>query len=176
MSTGIDKAINQVQDVLTNDVWQLPSRQVVHHGKSFRQNKAYGNDTKLIAMVFEESSKDYVDVMFEDTKDVMTFIDLGDSITGVNGVSQPSREARLIVSINLKTMYPNTGNKMPELAYEEIILAINTELKGTFEIDEIIVGKDAYGKLHNKDIKRFNTYPYHLFAVKGQIKYFYNNC
>jgi hypothetical protein len=171
---GIDTVISNIKQSFEDSLWK--NLNTTYYGKVFRNEVALGSgSSKIVAEIFDETTGDYKDVMFDDTKDALCFFDTGELITGLALGQQPLRNLRIVFVVNLEAVNGNF-ERDTESAYLSVLSVLRTQHNLGFEVESIQTGEAAYSGLNTDRLKQYNIQPYHTFAIVGKAKIFYNNC
>lgn len=172
--TGIDNLIQDIRDAFTERLFQ--GKNVVFYGKSYR-NLVASNDGKdrVVAEIYNEAEQNYEEIQFDDRLDGLCYFDLGDEITNLANDGQPQREMSIVFVLNVEAINSNLKRDL-EPIYEKVLFLLKYDFGLVFSFDKIITGERAYGGVDISRLKHPNIQPYHVFAVKGTAKVFYDNC
>lgn len=164
---GIDIPIQRLQTLLHEDLdWSADSD---FYGRALKVN----SDTGYLPRGFV-SGQGYTDVFTDDRKSAKLFFLVDDDITSKAGLLFTA-QVKIVVMANIEKIFGQLSKRADTDLQEQVIKAVRkTKIlsmdKGGIEtgIETIFRGYDI------GQIKKVDLNPYHVFAVKGTIKYHFN--
>lgn len=167
--TGIDVAVERLRQHFAADLWNHVTNKI-YYAIAYRNLNSDKSGT--IGEVWTQA-EEYKEVHFDDNYNALCFFDTLDSpITNVNDTLQ-FQEMNVIFAVNLLSIYPAITSRRPESEVHRDVLVSAKKARGTFEFNEIIPGNNAYGDLFTDNLKSYNMYPWHTFALNmvAQVDY-----
>lgn len=164
---GIDKSIQEIQDVLNTEFGSKWSKYEIY-GKVHKNVK----DKKNI-MEVHKGKGEYVPIVFN--KDVTATTFFIDSDTH-------STKDRLVFTTDLKIVFILNLSKIYKSRKDSeiqnvVIKTIKNKSFGNFEIEEIQKGhKNILNDVSNDSFMFSDVHPYHMFSVNGKITYYLKDC
>lgn len=168
---GLDKLIHDQNKRFADKLYpNIASDKKAFYGRVYK-NIAHGDIVK--AVIHIESSNDYKDVRFNDSKSVQCFYDPADEKEWF-GLGQYTQGLAIVFGVNLKELYPSEIIRAIEQCHSDICREI--EAAGLFTIISIVTGANVYGDISDTDLKKYDSQPKHVFRVNCISKPFSINC
>ena len=166
---GIDFQIQAMQNLFINKLWtdvSAPKKQFNH--RVFKNEK----NGEVYPALFNDSTNDYKNVIFNDRLSVLSWFDVVDSTNSFNS-NQATQTVGVFFAVNLKDIYPNLSHRAVEEAHRDA-LSILSMRPSNFVITELISNKDAYGDFSVDNLKAFNMQPWHVFRYNCNVGFTFN--
>lgn len=163
--TGIDIPIAILRQSFADNLWTSVT------DKEFYA-RVFGNLNKNNQLIGEVlySGNEYRDVQFNDTLNMVSFFDVGDTVENVDPDNQTTQNVGIVFAVNIPAIYTNLSYRATEEVYRDVLNIINDT--STLEIvpNEIIRGLNAYGNLSTEGLLQYNMQPWHTFRVNTEMK------
>lgn len=163
---GIDRPIQVIQQMLIANLWTDFNCSFNH--RIFRNER----NGKIIPEVFIDSSNDYKEVKFDDRYDVLSWFDVSDRTSSIDG-TQINQEVGIFFAVNIKKLYPAIAHRAVEEVHRDVLAQIRKRPM-ICEVIGLSTGKAAYGDLDTDGLVKYNMQPWHTFRYNCNIKYTFN--
>jgi hypothetical protein len=152
---GIDVPIESLRSTFEDLLWI--ANRADFYGRCMRNYRDNVTPEVLI-----EDSKEYTEVLLDDTKDVISFFDV-----------QPKRDERtasinIFFAVNLQSLYPTVPERATEYALQDVLMTIKRHAQ--FTVTGITEGYEAW-KEWDKVKKEDNMHPFYLFRIETTVEY-----
>jgi hypothetical protein len=160
VSKGIDIPIDALVAKFVSKLWK--GRNNTFKGRIQRTLR----DGDTFPEWYNATTKDYEDVLTDDTVDSVIFFDVQSS-EDYNG-SQFISDVWICGAVKLKALYPSITERATEYAHEDVLKIIkkNSSLKPT----GLVRGLDAFSE-YNLVKETDNMNQFYLFRINTEIKY-----
>ena len=163
--TGIDVPIAILRQSFADNLWTSVT------GKEFyaRVFTNLNKNKQLIGEVLQ-SGNEYKDVQFNDTLNMVSFFDVGDTVSNVDPDNQTTQDVGIVFAVKLTAIYSSISYRATEEVYRDVLNVISNT--STLEIvpNEIIRGLNAYGNLSTEGLLQYNMQPWHTFRINTEMK------
>lgn len=166
MKFGIDFEIEKIKVQLENKLlWT--NKEV--YGRVYKNIPKKGK--KPIPEVYV-GNNEYKEVLTNDLKTATVFF-VDDNEHKAIGKNEIEAELQIIFIVNLTDLKGNSERIDSEAQHDamQILKRIRQ-----YEVSNLIIGLEALKEFDTSKIQTSDMQPWHIFAVKGKIKYNINNC
>lgn len=164
---GLDHEVNKIKMHLEKN---LKFTDVIFYGRAYK-NPTKSNNDKLVPEIYT-GSKEYKEVLTNDLKNGISFFFDSGKHTSVNAIAMET-ELTVVFILNLSKLKGDLIRRDSDVQIE--VLSELMKLK-QFESIELTTGLQALKEFDTSKIKLSDMQPWHIFAIKGNIKYNINNC
>jgi len=119
-------------------------------------------DGKEVPECLNSGTNNYLDVILDDTKDVISFFDVLPQRT------IGEADVDIYFAIRLDKLYPSVMERATEYVLSDVML--NLQLGQTFDAENITEGYEAWKRWSNVK-KEDNMQPFYLFKIKTKTQY-----
>lgn len=163
--TGIDIPIAILRQSFADNLWTDVT------GKEFYA-RVFGNLNKNNQLIGEvlQSGNEYKDVQFNDTLNMVSFFDVGETVENVDPDNQTTQNVGIVFAVKLTEIYSNISYRATEEVYRDVLNVINETSALTVTPLEIIRGLNAYGNLSTEGLLQYNMQPWHTFRINTEMK------
>ena|SRR5690606_2617420 len=164
---GLDYEVEKIKIHLEQN---LKFDDVIFYGRVYK-NPAKNDNGKLIPEVYT-SAKEYKEVLTNDLKNGVSFFFDSGKHTSASSIEMET-ELTVVFILNLSKLKGDLVRKD-----SDVQLQVLTELMKLkqFESIELTTGLQALKDFDTSKIKLSDMQPWHIFSIKGQIKYNINHC
>ncbi|QYS85412.1 hypothetical protein JJC03_09185 [Flavobacterium oreochromis] len=164
---GIDKEIQKIQSAIYKNINWGNIQCFGRVQKNPKGEKGFVAESYV-------GKGEYKDVLFDD-KFNATICFIEDETHKVSKLGELSTEVKVVFSVDLNKIFHNNSKRMDSEIEIEAFKLLSKQ--GMFTIKEIEKEVDTIFKGYDTSkIKTLNMYPYHTFAIIGELKYKINNC
>ena len=164
---GLDYEVEKIKIHLEQN---LKFDDVIFYGRVYK-NPAKNDNGKLIPEVYT-GAKEYKEVLTNDLKNGVSFFFDSGKHTSASSIEMET-ELTAVFILNLSKLKGDSVRNDSEVQLE--VLAELMKLK-QFESIELTAGLQALKDFDTSKIKLSDMQPWHIFSIKGQIKYNINHC
>lgn len=164
---GLDKEIGMLKKHIEK---KLKWKDVEFFGRVYK-NPTKNDDGKSIPEVYT-GEKEYKEVLTNDLKSGVVFFSDSEKHSSVNS-QEMETELSIIFILNLSKLKSDQVRSDIEIQHEALVLLNETK---QLSISELSIGLDAMKEFDTSKIKLSDMQPWHIFSIKGKIKYNINNC
>ena len=170
---GLDKTIDYFQSKLFNKLSDLFSDDWECYPRIYKNKKSSNGATYFIPE-FTEFGEEYEDVLFNDRVPVTSFFLKGDTINETNYIDTVT--VSLIMSCNLKTIFPDIPHRADEEFKQAVVLA-SRGISNAFKLDTIEDEIDnVYSEFRNDYVQWDNIGDRHVVRFNFDVTYEYDCC
>lgn len=164
---GLDYEVEKIKIHLEQN---LKFDDVIFYGRIYK-NPAKNDNGRLIPEVYT-GAKEYKEVLTNDLKNGVSFFFDSGKHTSASSIEMET-ELTVVFILNLSKLKGDSVRKDSDVQLE--VLAELMKLK-QFESIELTAGLQALKDFDTSKIKLSDMQPWHIFSIKGQIKYNINHC
>jgi|SRR5690606_119734 len=164
---GLDFEVEKIKRHLSQ---RLKFPNVEFYGRVYK-NPTKADNGKYVPEIYT-GSKEYKEVLTNDLKNGISFFFDSGKHTNEN-VSEMKTELTIVFILNLSRLKGDAVRRDSEVQTE--VLSEIIKLR-QFESIELISGLESLKEFDTSKIKLSDMQPWHIFSIKGQIKYNINHC
>lgn len=164
---GLDYEIEKIKSYLSR---KLKYSEVEFYGRVYK-NPTKNDNGKAIPEVYT-GAKDYKEVLTNDLNNGIVFLTDSSQHTSVNALEMQT-DVSVVFILNLSKIKGDFTRQDSEVQTEVLhhLMALKQ-----FENLSLTIGLDALNEFDTSQIKLSDMQPWHVFSIKGKIKYNINNC
>lgn len=163
--TGIDIPIAILRQSFADNLWTGVTNKYFY-ARVFSNLNENG---QLIGEVLN-SGNEYKDVQFDDTLNMLSFFDVGDTVSNVDPDNQTTQDVGIVFAVKLTEIYTSISYRATEEVYRDVLNVINATSALEVIPNEIIRGLEAYGNLSTEGLLQYNMQPWHTFRINTEMK------
>ena len=170
---GIDYEVQKLQSYLYNRVlakWGLSESVVDFYGRVYREKRVNG-----FVPVAYVGSNEYSEVLFNDTKAVTAFFEVGETITSADTKKIANVSLNMCVNLSLIEQFNQTSERMDEEARNDIEQWVDRQYD--YFLGKTVIGSQAVLSKYDGTIKelaaKMTMHPYLIFRLDGQLSNYY---
>lgn len=164
---GIDTAIEEIQQTLHNDLFDLWQVEFDAYGRVYKNER----DGEMIPEVYSTEVKGYKSALYND-RSCFFFIESDDQQG--NGF-EFTTELQIVFMLNLEQIYKSEKERVDERVFQDVVQILRESFEGVFTIKNHIKGvKGVFKDFGTSKLIGSDLHPLHVFSIKGSLEYFVN--